>query len=177
MKKNEKKLPVSPVTLVLLVWLVVLAVYAFAYYIPGQVEMKVLSNNVANMRDEAELMEEYVGNSAPLEKEIEALEQEIDEINSGFINDANVNMMISGAIQRYEITLNSVTLETVTSYEGMRALPINLALRGSTENILAFIDHFEKSEDGAFVVQSAVMEVNAFSTDAKMTLYLCTPSV
>lgn len=177
MKKNNKKLPVSPVTLVLLVWLVVLAVYAFAYYIPGQAEMNALNADVAVMRGEVELLDQYLNNSAPLEQDIKDLEKEIDKISEEYVNDGNVNMVISDAIQRYQVSLSSVTLGSVTTYNGLRALPINLSLHGTTEDILAFISHFENSEDGAFVVRGVSLDVNAYSTDANMVLYLCTPSV
>ena len=176
MKKNQKP-PVSPVTLVLLAWVVVLAVYAFAYYIPAQAEMKLLNADVAIMRTEAEALDQYLTNSNQLKKEIEALEKEIDKINGEYVNDANVNMVISDAIQRYEISLSSVTLDSVTTYEGLRALPINLSLHGTTEHILQFIEHFEKSEDGSYVVRGVSLDVNAYSTDASMVLYLCTPAV
>ena len=176
MKKNQKP-PVSPVTLVLLAWVVVLAVYAFAYYIPAQAEMKLLNADVATMRTEAEALDQYLTNSNQLKKEIEALEKEIDKINGEYVNDANVNMVISDAIQRYEISLSSVTLDSVTTYEGLRALPINLSLHGTTEHILQFIEHFEKSEDGSYVVRGVSLDVNAYSTDASMVLYLCTPAV
>lgn len=177
MKKNNKKLPVSPVTLVLLVWLVVLAVYAFAYYIPGQAEMNALNADVAVMRGEVELLDQYLNNSAPLEQDIKDLKKEIDKINGEYVNDANVNMAINDAIQRFNVSLSSVTLDSVTTYNGMRALPINLSLRGTTENILAFVSHLENSQDGAFVVRGVGVNVNAYSTEANMVLYLCTPSV
>ena len=173
----KKKLPISPVACVLLVWLVALAVYAFAYYLPAQTEMKLLRNDVAIKRTEAELFEQYLTNSAPLEQEIDQLEQEIADINDSYINDANVNFVISDAIQRFEISLTSVTLNSATTYNGMRALPINLALRGTTENILQFVDFFENNKDGAFVVRGVTMNVSAFTTDANIVLYLCTPSV
>lgn len=173
----KKKLPISPVLCVLLVWLVALAVYGFAYFIPAQAEMNLLRSDVAVKRTESELFEQYLTNSAPLQKEIEALEKEIDKINDSFVNDANVNFVISDAIQRFEISLSSVTLDSVTTYNGMRALPINLSLHGTTENILQFIDFFENSEDGSFVVRGVSLDVNAYSTDANIVLYLCTPSV
>lgn len=176
MKKNQK-LPISPVMAVLLVWLVVLAVYAFAYYIPAQAEMNQLNADVAVMRTEADAMEQYLTDSSSLKKEIEALKKEIDKIKDEYVNDANVNMVISDAIQRFEISLSSVTLDSVTTYNGMRALPINLSLHGTTENILQFIDFFENSEDGSFVVRGVSLDVNAYSTDANIVLYLCTPAV
>ena len=173
----KKKLPISPVACVLLVWLVALAVYAFAYFLPAQAEMNLLRGDVALKRIEAELFEKYLTNSDPLKKEIDDLEKEIDKVNASYINDANVNFIISDAIQRFEIYLTSVTLNSVTTYEGMRALPINLALRGTTENILQFVDFFENSKDGSFVVRGVTMNVSAFATDANIVLYLCTPSV
>lgn len=173
----KKKLQISPVLCVLLVWLVALAVYGFAYFIPDQVEMNLLRNDVTRKRNEAELFEQYLTNSAPLEKEIDVLEQEIDKVNDSFVNEANVNFVISDAIQRFQISLTSVTLESATTYNGMRALPINLKLRGTTENILQFIDFFEKSEEGSFVVRGVLMDMSAYSTDANISLYLCSPSV
>lgn len=173
----KKKLPISPVLCVLLVWLVALAVYGFVYFIPAQAEMNLLRSDVAVKRTESELFEQYLTNSAPLQKEIEALEKEIDKINDSFVNDVNVNFVISDAIQRFEISLSSVTLDSVTTHNGMRALPINLSLHGTTENILQFIDFFENSEDGSFVVRGVSLDVNAYSTDANIVLYLCTPSV
>lgn len=176
MNKN-KKLPISPVMLVLLVWLVVLGIYAFTYYIPSQPEMKLLNADVAQKRAEVQALEDYLKDPAPLKQDIAKLKKEIDEVKSSFVNDGNVNMVISSAIQRYEISLNSVTLSSPTTYKGMRALPINLQLHGSTEHILQFIESFEKNENGSFVVNNVSFSVNSYSTEATMVLYLCTPAV
>lgn len=177
MNKKNKKLPISPVACLLLLWLVVLAVYGFAYFIPAQEEMNLLRSDVALKRNEAELFEQYLSNSAPLQKEIDALEQEIDQINDSFINNANVNFVISDAIQRYAVSLSSVTLDNVTTYNGMKALPINLVMQGEPQNVLDFIAHFENSEDGSFVVRNVSFKINAYTTSATIVLYLCTPSV
>lgn len=174
----KKKFPISPVLLVLLLALVSLAIYAITYFVPAQSNLSLIQAETALQTTQAQLYQQYLSDPTPLKNELTELQKELDRINAEeYINDSNVSLVISDAIQRFDVSLSSVTIDSVTTYKGFRALPINLVLNGVTESILQFIQHFEQSSDGAYVVRGINMEVNAYSTEAAIVIYLCTPSV
>ena len=173
----KKKLPVSPMLLVLLLLLVVLVVYAVAYFIPAQRELALMRADVAITEAEANVYQNYLNDSSPLQKEIDALENELAKMADEYTNDSNVNFVISQAIQTYNVSLASVSLSSVETYNGHRALPINLKIKGTTDNILQFIQYFETNTAGSYVVRGISMKATAARTEAEIILYLCTPSV
>lgn len=175
MKKN---ISLSMTTIVMLVLLAVLAVYCFTYLIPTQNELTVLRSEISVHNAQASIYQQYLSDTAPLEADIEAIQAEIDTMNSeGYVNDSTVSLVISDAIQRYNISLSSVSLSSVTTYEEHRALPINLTLSGTMDDILQFIAHFEQNTEGSYLVQATSMEVNGTTTTANLLIYLCTPAI
>lgn len=173
----KKKMPVSPVLLTLLLLLVVMVIYAVSYFIPAQSELTLMRADVAVAEAEAKIYESYLNDPSHLQKEIDALEDELAKMSNDYTNDSNVNFEISQAIQMYDVSLASVSLSTVETYNGHRALPINLTIKGTTENILQFIQHFETNMIGSYVVRGVAMETTAARTEADIVLYLCTPAV
>lgn len=174
----KKKLPLSPVACVLLLLLLVVAVYALVYYPKAQSEVLALRTDVMLNESQVQLYEQYLADSTPLQKEIDALQKEIDKLHSeGYVNESNVSLAISDAVQRYSISLTSVTLSSVTTYKNFRALPINLSIYGDLENVRQFIQHFESNQDGSYVVRGVNMDISAYSAEAAIVIYLCTPSV
>ena len=92
-----------------------------------------------------------------------------------YTNDSSVSFEISGAIQRYRLSVSSVTLDNPTTINGYRALPINVAVSGELENLLSFISHFEDNEEGAYLAQGATIQISGNRASATLLFYLCTP--
>ena len=173
----KKKISVSPVLLVLLLLLVIVAVYAVTYFVPAQRELTALQTDIALNETKSKNYQNYLDDSSPLQKEIADLEAELLKMTGDYTNDSNVNFTISHAIQIYNVSLTSVSLDAVQTYDGHRALPINLEIKGTTANILQFIQYFEANEVGSYVVRGVSMKATAARTEAAIVLYLCTPSV
>ena len=174
----NKKFALSKVTIVMLILLVAVVVYVFAYFTPAQSTAAMLRSELALHNAEAAIYQEYLADPSPLEADIQALQQQIDELNTtGYTNDSNVSFKISDAIQRYKISLSAVSLESATTYKEHRALPITLSISGELENILKFIEYFENNQDGSYLVRGSSIEVTGNSTNAALVIYLCTPNV
>lgn len=173
----KKKMPISPVLLTLLGLLLALGVYVFSYFIPAQAEMLSLQAEVASTQSNAQMYHNYLSDASPLEREIAMLEQELAEMNATYTNESNVNFEISRAIMMYDVTLSSVSLDPTITYNGHKALPINLVISGEHGKVLEFIQHFEMHQTGSYLVQRVDMEVTVARTSASVLLYLCTPSV
>lgn len=174
----KKKFSLSKVTVVMLLLLVVLVVYVFAYFVPAQSELNMLRAELAVFNAEANIYKQYLSDSTPLENDIQSIQDQIDELNdTGYINDSTVSFEISDAIQRYSISLSSVSLDTVTTYDGHRVLPMNLTMTGNFEDVLKFIDHFENDEEGSYLVRGSAIEISGNTTNASLVIYLCTPDL
>ena len=175
MKKNFS---LSKVTVVMLILLVALAVYGFAYFLPAQSNMTLLRTETALFTAESAMYRQYVADTTPLETDIDAIQKQIDEMNAtGYTNDSTVSFEISDAIQRYKVSLSSVSLEAVTTYKDHRALPINLTLSGEMNNILKFIQHFENDKDGSYLVRGSTIEIAGNTVNASLVIYLLTPNI
>ena len=175
MKKNFS---LSKLTIVMLLLLVAVIVYVFVYFMPAQTTLTMLRSEISLYTAESAMYRKYVSDVTPLEADIEAIQSEIDELNStGYINDSTVSFKISDAIQRYRISLSSVSLEPVTTYEEHRALPINLNISGELSNILKFIEHFENDTEGSYLVRGSAIEISGTTTNATLVIYLCTPDI
>lgn len=174
----KNKLKLSPTTIVMLVMLLVAVLYLFLYFIPSQSELTLIRAETSLANIEMATYKAYLADTTPLENDIAAIQAEIDEMNdTGYTNDSTVSLVISDAIQRYSVSLSSVTLSSVTNIDGNNALPINVAITGTMENILSFISHFENNEAGSYLVRAASMEINGERCTASLVIYLCTPAV
>lgn len=174
----NKKFALSKVTIVMLILLVAVVVYVFAYFTPAQSTAAMLRSELALHNAEAAIYQEYLADPSPLEADIQALQQQIDELNTtGYTNDSNVSFKISDAIQRYRISLTSVSLESVTTFEDHRALPINLTLSGELSNILKFVQHFENDTEGSYLVRGSAIDISGAIANATLVIYLCTPNI
>lgn len=174
----KKKFSLSKPTIIALLILVVLAVYCFVFMIPGQTELTAMKAEVAVANAESALYRQYLTDLSPLEADIEAIQAEIDKLHAdGYINDSNVSFKIADAIQRFKVSVSAVSLENVTTFEGHRALPINISMDGEMNNIMKFISHFENNKDGSYLVRGASIEMAGNSCTASMVIYLCTPDM
>ena len=175
MKKNFS---LSKVTLFMLLLLVAVIIYVFAYFMPAQSTMTMLRSETSLYTAESAIYRQYVADVSPLEADIEAIQNQIDELNpTGYINDSTVSFKISDAIQRYRISLTSVSLESVTTFEDHRALPINLTLSGELSNILKFVQHFENDTEGSYLVRGSAIDISGAIANATLVIYLCTPNI
>lgn len=173
-----KKFSLSTTTVFLIVLLVAMVVYCFAYFIPAQSEQALLRSETALYNGEASVYGQYLSDASSLEAEIDAIQKEIDALHaSGYVNDSTVSFKISDAIQRYGVSLSSITLSGTTEFEGYRVLPINLALKGNLNDILSFIEYFENNQDGSYLVRGATMEIANGSVNATMVIFLCSPNL
>ena len=173
-----KKSQISLFTVIMLVLLLVLVGYYFLFFVPGQTELTMLRAETTTFNAEASIYEPYLSDAASLESDIADIQAQIDELHvNGYINDSTVSLIISEAIQRFSVSLNSITLSDETMVGEHRALPINLALSGSMDNILSFLSYFENDLEGSYLVQAAALEINAGHCTASVVIYLCTPAV
>ncbi len=174
----KSKFSLSKVTIVMLLLMVALIVYAFVYFVPAQSLLTQLRAEIAVNNTESAIYRQYLEDVSPLEADIEVIQKEIDQLNAeGYTNDSTVSFKISDAIQQYKISLSSVSLEEVTTFKEHRALPINLTMTGELENILKFIEHFENDQDGSYLVSGSVIEISGTTTTATLVIYLCTPNL
>ena len=174
----KKKFTFSAVTIFMLVLMAVLIVYCFAYMLPARTEMTTLQADLTLSNAQTAMYQDYLADPSPLEADIAAIQAEIDRINAeDYTNDSTVSLVISDAIQRYRISLSSVSLDAVTTIDDHRALPIHLTMTGDMADILQFIEHFENNEDGSYLVQGAALETNGTTTTANLLIYLCTPNL
>lgn len=174
----NKKFALSKVTVVMLLLLVACLIYVFAYFMPAQNTATMLRSETALFTAESSVYRQYIDDVTPLEADIKELQKQIDELNAtGYINDSTVSFKISDAIQRYKIALTAVTLESVTTFEVHRALPINLTISGELDNILKFIEYFENNTEGSYLVRGSYIEIAGNTTNANLVIYLCTPNM
>lgn len=174
----KRTITLSKATIYLIVLAVVAIVYLFAFFTPAQADLGVLKSELALFNAQNATYREYLTDSSPLEADIAAIQEQIDELNAnGYTNGSTVNFTISDAIQRYQVSLTAVSLDSVTTFENYRVLPINLSMSGSLENILAFIEHFEQDEEGSYMVRGSSIELAGQTANAAVVIYLCTPNL
>lgn len=174
----KKKLPVSPIVIYFVVILLVVLLYTLYYLVPTRNEIAQLQSDIAIKNAEVDVYRAYLGDISSLENQIAAIEEEIAQLHEdGYVNESNVSLEISQAVQKYRITLNAVSLENVTTINGHSALPINITMNGSFANIVRFISHFEQDSVGSYLVRTSSMEISDSLVRASIVLYLCTPNV
>ena len=174
----NKKFSLSKTALYLILLMVVLIVYVFVYFIPAQSQMAMLRSEISLYSVEAATYRQYLEDPSLLEADIQAVEDEIQKLYAeGYTNDSNVSFEISTAVQRYNISLSSVSLKETTIFEDHKVLPITLTMTGSLEAIQEFIAYFETNQDGSYLVRSASINISGNVTSASLLIYLCTPNV
>ena len=174
----KKGFSLSAGTIFMLLLLLALVIYCFAYFMPAQNTLNMLKTETSLFNMEASIYEEYIADNSPLEKDIKSIQNEIDALHAtGYINDSTVSFKISDAIQRYNIDLTSVTLEPATTFQNYRALPINLAVSGDFNDTMQFIQYFENDTEGSYLVRASSIEIAGNTTKAMLVIYLCTPNV
>lgn len=174
----NKKFSLSKSTIVALLILVVLVVYCFVFMVPSQTELTAKRAELAVANAESALYKQYLTDLSPLEADIDAIQAEIDTLHAeGYINNSNVSFEISDAIQRYQVSVSSVSLENETTFEDHRALPINITMNGELGNIQKFIAHFENDQTGSYLVRGTNLEIAGNTVTASLVIYLCTPNM
>lgn len=172
---NKKEIPV--LTVVMVVMIIATALCYLLFFTPAQNQAAVVKAESSAYHAEAAAYEAYLSDASELEAQIDAAQDAIDELHdTGYINDSVVSLVISDAIQRFSISLTSVTLGEVTEIDDHRALPINLSLYGAMEDVLNFISFFENHSEGSYLVRDASMEVSNKRCTANLVVYLCTPN-
>ena len=140
--------------------------------------MTEIRSQIAVHNAESSVYRQYVDDVTPLEEDIAAIQAEIDELHkNGYINDSTVGMVINEAIQRYNISIKSISLEEATISGEYRVLPIHLSFSGTYTSVLAFISHFENNSDGSYMVQATSLSLANNNCSGAIVIYLCTPSV
>lgn len=173
----KKKLPISPFAIFFLVVLVALVLYSVNYLFPTRNEMTAIRSEIMVNNAEANIYRPYVADTSELEAQIAAIEAEIAQLHQeGYVNDSTVSLTIAEAVQEYNISLTSVSLGAITRFDGHRALPVNISMSGSLENVIRFISHFENDSVGSYIVQASSLQISGSTARATMVLYLCTPA-
>lgn len=176
MKIKNVKIPVT--TIVMAVILVVALVYVLVFFGPAQAELAALRADLAVANAEAATYKTYLDDPSILQDQIDEIQAQIDELNdSAYTNQSNVSLVISDAIQRFNVSLSSISLSSETDIDGNKALPLNLSISGGMENIVDFIKYFENNEQGSYLVRSTALEINGSRCTANLVIYLCTPNV
>lgn len=173
----KKKFPISPVAMFFLAVLLILVIYCFYYLFPARNEMNSISAEIAVNNAEANIYRPYVDDTSELEAQIAAIEDEIARLHAeGYVNDSTVSLTLAQAVQDYKMSLNSVSLGETTKIDGHRALPINISMSGSLENVLSFISHFENDTEGSYIVRASTLQISGSTARTTVVLYLCTPA-
>ena len=168
----------SPVTVVLVLLMLVLVGYVFLYFIPAQSEITALNSQIKIANLETATYRQYLTDSSPLEAEIQSIQDEIDRLHAeGYVSDSTVNFDIANAIQLHNVSLTSVSLDSVTTVQGNRALPINLSLTGRLYDVLGLISYFENNQEGSYMIGSTSIRISGQSAISSVVIYLCTPNV
>lgn len=157
--------------------LLILLIYCFYYLFPARNEMNAISAEIAVNNAEANVYRTYVDDTSELEAQIVAIEDEIAQLHAeGYVNDSTVSLILAEAVQEYRISLSSVSLGKATKIDGHRALPINISMSGSLENVLSFISHFENDTEGSYIVRASTLQISGSTARTTVVLYLCTPA-
>ena len=173
----KKKLPISPVAIFFLVVLLVLVIYCLYYLFPTRNEITSIHGEIAVNNAEADIYRPYVDDTSELEAQIAEIEDEIAQLHAdGYVNDSSVSLTLVEAVQEYNISLSAVSLGEPTKIDGHRALPINISMSGSVENVIRFISYFENDSVGSYIVRSSSLQISGATARTTVVLYLCTPA-
>ena len=173
----KKFLSMSPIVLMMLVLLLIVAVYGVAYFLPAQEQMAVLRNEITLYDAESRIFQEYLVDASPLENEIQAAKDEIDRIHAeGYVNESTVSFEINEALRECHVSLTAISLGNVTTYEDFRALPINLSVSGPREHVTNLVRYFEDNEEGSYLVRGVQMTMAGEEVTASLVIYLLTPN-
>lgn len=171
------KTKISGASVLMFVMLLAVALCYFLVFVPGQQSMATVQSETSALEAEAALYQEYIADPSALEADIAALQAEIDAVHAdSYVNANTVGLVVSDAIQRFQVELTSFTLGSETTIGDCNALPMNLSLEGTTEDILAFIAHFESDDEGSYLVHAASLEMNGGECQGQVVIHLCTPA-
>lgn len=174
----NKKFSISKTGIYLLLLVLAIAVYAFAYFIPAQNNMTMIRSEIALHTAETAVFNQYLDDTSALEADIDTILAEIDRLHAEeYTNESDVSFKISSAIQQHRLAVSSVALNNATVVDGNRALPISVEVSGNLENLLEFISYFENNEEGSYRAQGATVAISGSKATATLLIYLCTPSV
>lgn len=173
-----KKVQFSPVLIAVFLIVVVLVAYYAIYFVPAQAELVSAQGEITVLRMQADTYRPYLDDISPIEADIAKVADEIEQMHrDGYVNATNVSMVISDAIQRFGISLSSISLGKETKIDNCRALPINLSIAGTFDNVVEFVSYFENNTEGSYLAQGCTVSMTAKGCEASLVLYLCTPSV
>lgn len=174
----DMKIKLSKATIYLLLLVVVALLYVFLYMVPAQSELTMLQSEISLYQAQNATWQQYLTDSTPLESDIASIQEQIDELNAtGYTNGSTVNFAINEALQRFQVSLTSVSLDSTTTFENYQVLPINVTVSGSLENILSFLEYFEGNTEGSYMVRGTSIELSGHTANASALIYLCTPNL
>lgn len=171
-----KKHSMTPVLGILLLLVIAVIIYAVAFLPSAHRQLTALQAEIRLMEGQVRLYEAYTQDPSALEQEVRQLHKNIEHIREETnMDEFRISFAISDAVKAYDVSLLSLSLGNATSYQTSRALPIQLTVRGSTENVLQFIHHFETTTEACYVLRGVSLDMAAEDTDANLVLYVCTP--
>ena len=173
-----KKSPMRTIMGILLLLTATTLVYAAVFYPSARRQLTSLQAEIRLTESRAQLYAAYVQDASALEQEIEQLQETIDQMRSDANSDEfRVSFAISDAVKTYGVSMLSLSLGKPVSYQESRALPVHLSVRGSTENVLQFVRHFETTTEASYVLRGVTLDISAQRTDASLVLYVCVPEL
>jgi len=176
----KRKVNLSIFAVVAILLSIVVILYFFLYMAPAKQQQAVIQAETRLFDAQAQLIQPYLEDHTPLEQDIADIQAVIDDLHAhGYTNEGTVNTVIAQAITRYQIELTSLTLgETIDYDDAHRALPINMTIRGTRQDVLDFIAFFENNQEGSFLIRTASFQVaGQDQCSMTLTMYLCAPSV
>ena len=173
-----KKHPMTPVLGILLLLASAVMIYAVAFLPSARRQLTALQAEIRLMEGQVRLYEAYTQDLSALEQEVQQLQNSIEQIREETnMDEFRISFAISDAVKAYDVSLLSLSLGNATSYQTSRALPIQLTVRGSTENILQFINHFETTTEASYVLRGVSLDISTERADASLVLYVCAPEL
>lgn len=173
-----KKHSMAPILRVFLFLAGALIICAAAFLPSAHRQLTALQAEIRLMESQAQLYEVYVQDPSAIEQEVQWIKMEIEEIREDYyIDEFRISFAISDAVKAYDTSLLSLSLGNVTSYRESPALPVQLTVRGSTENVLQFVRHFETNTEASYLLRGVSLDIGAERTDASLVLYVCAPEL
>lgn len=173
----KKKFPISLFPMTCIVVAVALALYCYLYFIPARQEAMLIESEIKLHEIERSTYTPYLNNHDPIIHDIAVLENEIEALHrNGYVDESEVSLILGEAILQYHVTLNNLSIGQPTTYKECSALPIQMSIYGTQNDILSFVSYFENDTEGSYIVQSISMDLDEQNEcSASVTMYLCTP--
>ena len=118
-------------------------------YSPEVKNVNGLENSLEELRTEIRKYKPYENRKEDLEKEIEQIKLDLEQIEKVFPSvkdDIQVKRFVETVAKEFDININSYTASSVIEEENYKELAVNLSTSGKTFNFLKFFDAMVKRD-------------------------------